>query len=74
MANASEKQEFSQRHQIEVTDEMVEAGAKALARWFGEPGESPHYLRRAAEEVFDAMRASSAFHSHAPHDEPEVAS
>lgn len=60
MENASENEEFNQIPQIEVTDEMLEAGEQARRRWYGEPGEGPHCLRRAAEEVFLAMLSCDA--------------
>ena len=44
--------------EIEVTPEMIEAGAKAIG-FFCDDGVGSYLLGRAAEEAFVAMRAAS---------------
>ena len=41
----------------EITPEMLEAGAAALASHYGEAGEPKLFLRRAVEDVYLAMAA-----------------
>jgi hypothetical protein len=43
---------------LELTDEMLEAGAQAIAAWFFEPGDPVKWRLRCAEEVFMAMIAA----------------
>ncbi len=41
---------------IEVADQMVEAGAEALKLGYGLDGEPMNFLRQAAEATYQAMR------------------
>jgi hypothetical protein len=62
MTNAPQDVECSARdrpaEKYEITDEMLEAGAQAVASWYSEPGEPMKWRRRCAEEVFMAMMAA----------------
>ena len=43
------------KEKVEITPEMIEAGADALRAHYGEAGEPKSFLRRAVEDVFLAM-------------------
>ena len=49
-------QAASVRQELQLTSEMVEAGAKAIGLYYDDGGPR-HLLRRAAEEAYVCMRA-----------------
>lgn len=63
MADGWRVEDFKPDCQIEMTDQMVEAGANALASWYGLDGEPMHFLRRAAEAAYEAMRPLEGAHA-----------